>query len=773
MQFPQIVKWSSVVLFAFSLLASSSAQPAPKDQTSRHVVARSQLTSTTVSTHERFITFLADKQFKSQLLLQNLRLDTSMTAKPAFITSRGEIPLNPVTLPPHSSATVDLTSMLRMSDGEKQGLIVVRYDADSYGAISAVIQSSDEKHNLYLNSVGWSREEFWYGTALDAVIWAPGEGTQGFISVVNTSAEPRTVKATFIVAGRSEQLPDINIAPRQAQLVAIDGLVARSRANGAGIHLAFAGTPGDITAEGTLLNKETGFTKYIRFADTALKFTNASLRTNFLLVGPQPAEDGFPAQISFHSVAAIRNIDLAPVQVTPIVSFLRGGSVQTITLKAVSLDLQASALIDFNQLQKAGELPQDFTQGTLELLPDTKHNSIVAELFNFNEATRSYVVGSSFSAHPARATGSIWRTDGTFQTTIVVQNTATHGDDVSLKLFSGTDSYTKTFPIPAGGLIKINLKQLQESAIPDNDGHVITGTSGTFSLAGKNGAASRLVFDKLIHSADASEYVGLLANPCVFVTGIALVLYDTTDPYVFDAFLDAFWTDGTITENETFPGTSNPALASVDGSLVTIHPFDGSSHTVNLEVSNVLLTSCDICSYDDFFAVASLLVPPMPSCSTATISVFGVVTQIPLESDFPAEKTGIGGVATMLVSPLPVVWNGTRITESVSLFDSTCPPTGLNICSGSDTFTVGNGIINFGVIFPPNINVFYDLHEIGLPTSLLDTSGTNQTSCQIVCTQSYSCGGAVIGRFFITRNFSKDTIQGTPVTRVKVDKQSQ
>ncbi|MGH9915480.1 MAG: hypothetical protein ACRD63_09370 [Pyrinomonadaceae bacterium] len=219
---------------------------------------------------------------------------------------------------------------------------------------------------------------------MDGVIWTPEQDTRGFISIVNTSSERRLVEPTFVVNGRSENLPPIEIAPRRFCFVSIDDLVARSQETGAGIHLAFNGNPGDIVAEGTLLRMETSFVKHIRFNNTSLKFADSSLRTNFLLLGRQPAEDDFPIDIAFRSVAVLRNVDTAPIQVTPIIKYLRNGSLQKITLNPVALGINESRLIDFTQEQKAGNLPADFNQGALELRPNTQHTSIVSELFNID-----------------------------------------------------------------------------------------------------------------------------------------------------------------------------------------------------------------------------------------------------------------------------------------------------------------------------------------------------------------------------------------------------
>jgi len=112
-----------------------------------------------------------------------------------------------------------------------------------------------------------------------------------------------------------------------------------------------------------------------------------------------------------------------------------------------------SAIIDFNLEQEAGHLPPDFSQGTLELTADTGRNSIVGELFNLS-SSGGYVVGPSLTSYPARSTSSIWRTDGSFQTTIMVQNAAEEGDRVSLRLYSDRGTYKKTFNVPAGNLVR-------------------------------------------------------------------------------------------------------------------------------------------------------------------------------------------------------------------------------------------------------------------------------------------------------------------------------
>jgi hypothetical protein len=168
------------------------------------------------------------------------------------------------------------------------------------------------------------------------VVWAPDEGTKGFVAITNTATSARTVQVTALSKGQIQQLPPLVIPPSTTHFLPIDDLVERSRQDGVGIHVEFdSGWPGDILVESQLFNAQTGFAKYIHFANIALQYPTATLRAHFVLMGQQPVEEGFPQQVSFRSVAAVRNIGSIPLNVTPSVEYLNGGVVQTIALPLV------------------------------------------------------------------------------------------------------------------------------------------------------------------------------------------------------------------------------------------------------------------------------------------------------------------------------------------------------------------------------------------------------------------------------------------------------
>ncbi|HEY1938635.1 MAG TPA: hypothetical protein VGJ33_11930 [Candidatus Angelobacter sp.] len=655
--------------------------------------------------HERFATFRAG-DFQSVFLLQNFRSDVSVTITPVLIVKQGELSLDPVTLQPNSSATVDITSFLRLHGiADSRGTAVMRYTFSPYDGVSGVVLSSDETHNLYVNSYAQSPEEYWEGTSFDAALWAPDNETKGTVSLINTTSEQRTANLTFLVKGHSEIQKPITLAPRETRMLNINDLVASSRETGAGIHVEYSEYPGDVLVEGHLINKKSGFEKYIHFLDKTLKYPNGTVRTQFLLLGEQPAEDGFPANISFKSVAVMRNIDNIAVNVTPTLKFTRNGAPQSVALPALNLAAGESRVIDLSAARKSGLVPADFRQGSLKLDPHTDHASIVAELFNFDDRSGGFTIGPMFFAYPGRATQSVWRTDGSFQTTIMVENTADQDDTLTLQLFSDAGKYVKTFPIGGGDLLKINLKQLQDDKVPDDEGNVLVSTSGVVSLSGVKGVNSKLSFDKLIHSADNSDYVGLPGGPgsCVGMTSITLFLTGSQNPY--DLWYEEDWSDGTTEDNPAGDvSSSNTNLLQISGAQAWLLPINSSSQLVSISGQPVSRMDCPACSVDNFTPVSQVTVPPITASLTLNTASF--TTQV---AGGTATFTATVSVGAVSPAALPITFTITRgaasnpsgvsltgqsnsatnATCTIDTSGGTCSPTGFGVASSSTNTNTG------------------------------------------------------------------------------------
>ena len=237
---------------------------------------------------------------------------------------------------------------------------------------------------------------------------------------------------------------------------------------------------------------------------------------------------------------------------------------------------------------------------------------------------------------------------------------------------------------------------MQRDAIPDKDGHLLAATSGILSISGGHGSASKLAYDKVIHSADEANYVGLPPNPCDYVLGVSVDVFGSQNPYTLVLQLD--WSQGETTyESAWSASSSNTNLAQIgcctafDGfstQTATLTPMDGQSHSVSISHSVITAESCDACSADNFFpAPAQVTVPPkltvtgispgrgLIGATTSSVTISGTG----LSGATVTAPTGItptvkSTTSTSLVVDLAVAANATAGNNTLTVHSSGSPP---------------------------------------------------------------------------------------------------
>jgi len=281
----------------------------------------------------------------------------------------------------------------------------------------------------------------------------------------------------------------------------------------------------------------------------------------------------------------------------------------------------------------------------------------------------------------------------------MVENTADQDDTLTLQLFSDAGKYVKTFPIRGGDLLKINLKQLQDNKVPDDEGNVLVSTSGVVALSGVRGVNSKLSFDKLIHSADNSDYVGLPGGPgsCVGMTSITLFLTGSQNPY--DLWYEEDWSDGTTDDDPASDvSSSNTNLLTISGAQAWLWPINSSSQLVSISGPPVSRMDCPACSVDNFTPVSQVTVPAITA--TLKLSSASFTTQVANGTATFNATVSVGAVSP---AALPLNFSITRgaasnpsgvsltgqsnsaanATCSITESAGTCSPTGFGVASSS------------------------------------------------------------------------------------------
>ena len=160
-----------------------------------------------------------------------------------------------------------------------------------------------------------------------------------------------------------------------------------------------------------------------------------------------------------------------------------------------------------------------------------------------------------------------------------------------------------------------------------------------------------------------------------------------------------------------------------------------------------------------------------------------VATAIDLRNEALAAgfRTAYGIHTQMRVRPDGRTWDGTKISESLTMGANSCPEslTRGEPCSGGSIFTVGDESGKSPVLAGPRPgarNQFWDFHTTHVRPrglSVLHDATRNPAklnTCSTACEQEYRCGGSIIGRHTVTRTYRKGTHKNQDVTFVDVTK---
>jgi hypothetical protein len=263
------------------------------------------------------------------------------------------------------------------------------------------------------------------------------------------------------------------------------------------------------------------------------------------------------------------------------VKYLTAGRVREVPLQDVVLGPHAQATLDLLDVQQAGDIPADFRMGTLELAHVGRNGSLVAEMTNLDSGG-GYVLGSSFSGHPARgAGGTFWRIDGDWQTIVTLTNAARTEDDVTIELFYDGGSYRlPPIKVAAGNMTTVNVKELQRTGTPDARGGLLAATSGAFVVKGSKGTRSAISMERLIFNSLTSECVVIDGTANGYI--ISIELEAAGDPNPIPLRTTCYWSDGESTD-ETDQATyrsDNTGLVTVSGPSAWVNESapDGSAN---------------------------------------------------------------------------------------------------------------------------------------------------------------------------------------------------
>lgn len=235
----------------------------------------------------------------STLTLNNLAPSPTAVNVTIFNTNGDAQPLTPMTLPAHSITEVDLSKSVR-DDSFDSGNIEISYSGQMMQVTAQVSIFSIDKR-VDIESREADMMDF-ASTSLAGILSLSEPDAEGFIAVTNVA--PTTVPVTLTVG---EHHRELRLAPRETQLIRLNGEFSDRPPSASLIRLQGQGLPGDIIATGYVLNRKTGYSSAFWMVDPASAGSNTLAGVHFW-AGTPPKEAGFPEGTYFHSPLVLANV---------------------------------------------------------------------------------------------------------------------------------------------------------------------------------------------------------------------------------------------------------------------------------------------------------------------------------------------------------------------------------------------------------------------------------------------------------------------------------
>jgi hypothetical protein len=745
-----------------------------------------------------------DANFKSTLYIKNGVKNAGIKVTPiAYLSNGKSYTFGEVSLDPSGTAVVSINDELGKqgiaSWATLSGYLEVRYN-HAWDAICVTLQDVDVAHSLIFTyklqpaPSLTARPQAPAPTTpetqmVEGMWWKQESNVTGFVALSNVLAE--SVSASIIVTdnqGRPMKRRTVTVSPHGTKLVKFDELQFSPNAEG-GISVAYQGPKDGLLINGGLEDPGNGYSATIRFYPAAALQAQAPTHGYAelgLMAGAADPMMLFPAGTVFAPYSIVRNVTAQPIGITPVLWWMEAGTPRSALLPRFGLPSHATQTLPVEAMLAQAGLKNFNGSFNLILEADARLGGLLLTSGSVDQSnTYVFEVFPQGTGESASKSLSYWSTGKGDDTMITIWNPADEAQDFVFTLFFSGGSYK--YPIPLGPRVTrtFNVSEIVHSQIPDVDGNLVPLTvhEGSAEISGSRGETEQIMVG--VTAGIYNVQKATCGNPCSTCNGITetelqlssftLSVGGTTKESLIATFNTGSKQDYSSEATWSSYNTSILTLKN-PGTATGVSPGSSYAHAI---------TAAEFAAYDSCITSGQCPVEQVAATCPGTVecpssTALSSLTPLSITLLFPGIKTGIGAVASMEVGPTTTDWDGAQITEAVTTTSNSCPATWGNLCSGSSTFTVGEGgqaevLVNgveteVGPVFTAQQNIFYDQHTIVSNASLLPTS-SGKTSCTAVCTQTYSCNGTSVGSHTITYSFIEALISGTHVTSTEVSEQ--
>ena len=738
--------------------------------------------------------FLAGRHFASVLSLVNNATD----ATDADLTLRdpsGHTILTPhLDFKPHSQQQLDLGSLLQQSGSPAtRGSLVVRQSASLQGR--AIMGTLAVTYDSPGGPVFIDEEPPDPNVAVSSALVGVVDPSSGapLLAVASLAASAQHIQVECFGERGAFTGSPVTLLPGQTSIAAAcstqnpqDGeagdsdLFLAEPGGGSqgplGIRLLSDGAPGAFTAFALAPHIDDGNRSFsaVLFSDP-----QAAHSSGIVFAGVPVGPASLLPSGTYTPHISLANFSTTPLHVRT--TFAHTGEGETTTtpqeVSTVTLDPGASREITLEDLPGDTEMRNSFIVAS-----DGAPGALGAKLVALGEGPllRRLELQAKDEGSRQNAGGHPWSVEDGTESTLLLFNHGSKPRHFTVSI-AGSESWQKTWTLASMETKAISLRDLIESRTADDSGR-------TLSPAVGSGEASWFVPDSTESTGrllQSNRTTGMARNySCGFsnlLCGSSVQIYQSTFPdgsvADFADITGITCTSGSYTAcSGQQTGTGGYYITKWTAGSPNIAPISGSNAnpSVNLlgaAAGSSLTTGLIKSSYCASAGGGIAVVGCPVSVTLSALDPIGINHAYPYQ-------TGYGAMAEMQTNPTSENWSAAQIYESVTAGTNNCPT---SIAGGTDPNNKNNGIpFRVGgsaqaiedpsLMFNAKPDIFYDEHGLIAQLDLLGLTASPPSSCQTVSHQIYTCNGATIGSFTITKTFTHGKANGYPATIVTVDK---
>ena len=543
----------------------------------------------------------AEPGWETEIQLRNNLAAGQLTVTPVLRSSEGkEITLDPVVIPSHQAASVDVGSALvkHSADLTNQpfsfGSVTLRYTALHVRNLSAALMI-----HMHGQPIGYHIDAYPISSksvagSVEGIWWQPHSGVKYVLAFSNSSNE--TVRGTLLLfdsAGKRWSKAAV-LAPHQTQRMAIGELLKLAGLGGSygGFQLLLPTNAQAIDSVHFLYDESVGFSALMKTFDHN---PNAKLEERtwagnkqwtswapmLALRTPDPAT-GFPAGTVLDPIVLLRNTT-SKRAVARVTLTWRGESGKgKATLPELTLSPFETRMLDVGSMQKQFSIPDDAHWALVTLTSPAAPDDLIAVASSYDSSGR-YGAQTPFSDNLASYwAGGQFQVDSTHNALVAVTNGGTRTTDALLTIHydQGRKQYEMQQSIQPGDQMWLNFADLIQHAVPDRKGHVLPTdlTGGTYELEDLNpGLGGNLIEGKV----SLDKTWGHLAYGCLTCCGYTPYLSPLGLALIIagDGGIDAYGTNNCTGVNgyslHNYYNQSNARWWSGNNATATVTSFNG------------------------------------------------------------------------------------------------------------------------------------------------------------------------------------------------------